>query len=319
MPLISGSKFKRPGLLINGHLETIVPNTLRKVDHVDYSRERFTTADQDFFLLDWIKQGADKLVVLTHGLEGHSEKPYMKGLARIFSRRGWDVLAWNCRSCGGEMNNQLKLYHHGDIADLNELVNYLNEKYSYRKIALAGVSMGGSIILKYLGEMENSLPNNVKGAVAISTPCDLAASERMLRKPVNAIYRRRFFKKLWQKTLIKSQQFLPEAIQQLKRARTFSDLHRWFTMPVYGFKSEDEFYQQGSAKNFLHRIKVPSLILNALNDPMLADDCYPVKIAEQLEHVFLEIPRFGGHAGFMQKGEGPCWSELRASAFINSL
>lgn len=319
MPVLFPNDYRKPAFLLNPHLETIIPNTLRRIKHVDYQRERFRTSDDDFMLLDWLRQGASRLIILAHGLEGHSGKSYMKGLARIFYRRGWDVLAWNCRSCGGEMNKQVKLYHHGEISDLAELIKFVTRKNEYEKIALAGVSMGGSIILKYLGEMGNSIHEKIKGAVAISTPCDLAASERQLRKPINSIYRRRFFKKLWQKINQKAQLFLPEALEKLKYAQTFTDLHKIFTMPVYGFSSEDEFYRQGSAINFLPSIKVPSLIINAQNDPMLAGDCYPVQLAQKLEHIFLEIPAYGGHAGFLKIGEGPTWSELRASRFINSL
>lgn len=319
MPVYFPQDYRRPAFLLNAHLETIVPNTMRRIKHVKYERERFTTADDDFLLLDWLRQDSDKLILLAHGLEGHSEKPYMKGLARIFYRRGWDVLAWNCRSCGGEMNKQLKLYHHGETNDLSELVNHIITNFSYKKIAMAGVSMGGSIILKYLGEMGDSVHSSIKGAVAISTPCDLAASEKQLKKPINSIYRRRFFKKLWQKINLKAQQFLPEALEKLKSARTFTELHNFFTMPVYGFQSEEDFYRQGSAVNFIPGIKIPALIINAENDPMLAGNCYPVSMVQKMENIFLEIPSFGGHAGFMKIGEGPTWSELRASRFINSL
>lgn len=318
MPVFFPNDYQKPTYLLNAHLETIVPNAFRNVSHVNYQREKFSTKDDDFILLDWLRQGANKLIILAHGLEGNSHKPYMKGLARIFYQRGWDVLAWNCRSCGGEMNKQVKLYHHGDTGDLSELLDHITSKMPYHEIALAGVSMGGSVILKYLGEMGENVHSKIKRAVAISTPCDLAASEQLLRKPVNAIYRRRFFKKLWQKINFKAQQFMPEISKKLETARTFTDLHRYFTLPVYGFKSEQEFYEQGSAKNFLQQIKIPSLIINAQNDPMLAGDCYPVNLVRNLEHVFLEIPAYGGHAGFLKSGIGPTWCELRASRFINS-
>ncbi|MFW5759723.1 MAG: YheT family hydrolase [Cyclobacteriaceae bacterium] len=319
MPVHFPNDYRPPAFLLNPHLETIVANTLRKVNHVIYQREKFYTSDDDFLLLDWMKHGSNKLIVLAHGLEGNSEKPYMKGLARIFYRRGWDVLAWNCRSCGGEMNQQVKLYHHGEISDLSELMDYITTNFTYEKIAMAGVSMGGSIILKYLGVMGSRINSLIKAAVAISTPCDLADSEKQLRKPANAIYRQRFFKKLWHKIHWKAQQFIPEALEKLKSAHTFTDLHHIFTLPVYGFSSEKEFYQQGSAINFLSNVEVPTLIINAQNDPMLFGNCYPINLVQKLEHIFLEIPAYGGHAGFLKAGDGPTWSELRASRFINSL
>ncbi len=165
---------------------------------VNYQRQRLELKDGDFIDLDWLlKNNYDRLLIITHGLEGNSERHYVRRTAKYFHDLGWDVLAWNCRSCSGEINRLSKFYHHGDTNDLNEVIlEALSDKYS--KAVLFGYSMGGSLSIKYLGE-GRTLDPRIKGAVTYSVPLNLKDSGDQLNKRANRFYTHRFLKKLIKK------------------------------------------------------------------------------------------------------------------------
>ena len=140
-----------PRFLFSPHLETIFPALVRRVTLKPYTRERITTPDNDFLDLDWLQQGSDKLIIISHGLEGNTQRAYVKGMAKAFHNRGYDVLAWNFRGCSDEMNRQLRFYHSGATDDLNTVVNHVADKKSYKNITLLGFSLGGNLTLKFLG------------------------------------------------------------------------------------------------------------------------------------------------------------------------
>ncbi len=319
MPLIASSTYKKPPFyLFNSHLETIVPSALRKVDLPAYERERIFTPDKDFLDLDWLKKEGKQLVVISHGLEGSSDRPYVKGMARTFAEQGWDVLAWNCRSCSGEINKAPRMYHHGDSEDLKSVVEHAVVQGGYEKIVLVGFSMGGSITLKYLGEFSRSLPGAISRAVVFSVPCDLGGSARELSKKRNGFYRKRFLRKLGRKLEAKAGQ-MPEllSIEGIEKIKHFSEFDNRFTAPIHGFKDADDFYHQASANTHLPHIQIPTLIVNAKNDPMLPQSCYPVALAKEHPFIYLEMPEFGGHVGFTLAGQSQNWAEQRAFQFIS--
>ena len=136
----------------------------RKIPLPIYERERLELKDGDFVDLDWFRNNTDKLIILTHGLEGSSERHYVKETAKLFYENGWEALAWNCRSCSGEMNRKLRMYNHGDIEDISEVISYANAKKNYKSIVLAGYSMGGNISMKYLGVKAGNAPKNIKAS-----------------------------------------------------------------------------------------------------------------------------------------------------------
>lgn len=317
MPLIKDSTYtKRPFYLFNPHLETIFPSSVRRVESPAYERERIQTSDEDFLDLDWIWQGKDKLVIISHGLEGNSTRPYVRGMAKVFAEKGWDVLAWNCRTCSGEINKGRRMYHHGVSDDLKEVIDYALAKRGYAKVVLTGFSMGGSITIKYLGEYNQYLPKEVYRAVVFSVPCDLGASARELSKKGNAFYRKRFLKKLGKKIKAKALQ-MPDLLSAsgLEELQHFKDFDNRYTAPLHGFKDAEDFYIQASANTYLPDIKIPTLLVNAKNDPMLPESCYPVEIAQNHPYVYLEMPEFGGHVGFTLPGKSGNWAEHRALEF----
>lgn len=316
MPLVKSSSYQAPPYLLNPHLETIIPQVFRRINGLSFQRERFVTSDEDFLELDWLRhRRSDRLLILFHGLEGNSRRVYMKGMAQYFFSKGWDVLAWNCRSCGGSMNKNVKLYHHGEIEDFTELINYVLAKYEYKRISLVGFSMGGSIILKYLGKLGTSIPRAINSAVAISAPLNLKSSVIEIMKKGNRFYHNRFLKKIRQKVLQKSLKF-PELRRYISEIRSFADLHEMYIVPVYGFKDENHYFEEASAVNFIKNIQIPTLILNAKNDPMLGPECYPYSLVSSLDQVFLEAPSRGGHVGFMMHRKSYTWAELRSWQFI---
>ena len=318
MPVIASSYSQPPRYLFNGHLETIFPSMFRKIEGA-YERERLELADGDFLDLDWMHGKRDKLVIISHGLEGSSDRHYSKGVAHYFHQRGWDAVAWNCRGCSGEMNRLPRFYHHGATEDIATVIDHAIQK-NYAHIALVGFSMGGSMTLKYLGERKDQLPAAIKSAVTFSVPCDLGASARELDKPGKKFYLNRFLKKLEKKIRAKSIRY-PDLIsaEDFEQIKTFRDFDNRYTAPLHGFRDADDFYTKASSGPYLSSIQVPALIVNALNDPFLPDACYPFDIATSHGSVYLETPGRGGHVGFSLAGKSESWMEVRAFEFVTAM
>lgn len=318
MPLQPTPDYKPSLFFLGSHVETLYPYLFRNIPDVDYNRERIELPDDDFVDLDWIQSGKQRLIVLCHGLEGSSQSQYMKGMAKAAVARGFDVLSINFRSCSGEMNRQLRLYHHGEISDLKFIINQVISNRNYSKSFLCGFSLGGNVILKYLGTLGSEVPSFIKGAVAISVPCDLASSSDALDQWYNYLYTRRFMHSLKPKFQHKSERF-PEFvdIQGYDQVRTWQQFDNKFTTQVTGFKNAEEYYAQGSANNFIAGIRIPTLIINALNDPFLVRPSYPVDLCEAHDDVYLEMPKYGGHVGFWFPWYEFAYTEKRALDFFD--
>lgn len=319
MPILSSSYSKPPFYLINGHFETIIPSLWRKIEGVSYTRQKIDTPDGDFLNLDWSKVGSNRLLIVSHGLEGDSNRHYAKALVKLFNQRAWDVVVWNNRTCGGEINLRPILYHHGASYDLDTVVKYVLTSEKYKEITLAGISMGGAQTLKYLGENGTSLPLEIKKAAVYSVPCNLPSSAETLKLPSNKFYKNRFLGKLKYKMALKADQF-PDLIDRdlLERVNSFDEFDSYFTAKLHGFKDAADFYESVSADNWMDQIAVPTLIINALNDPLLGEKCYPVKLAESKSEIYLEMPKRGGHTGFTLANQEFMWAEHRLFEFLNT-
>lgn len=320
MPLVSTSYPGSPWWLRQGHLETLYPALYRKVEGVNYRRERITTPDDDFLDLDWMTEsGQQRLVVLSHGLEGHSYRPYMLGMAAEFFRAGWDVLAWNCRSCSGEMNRQLRLYHHGDTEDIHTVVSHAIGTKKYQAMALVGFSLGGSISLNYTGRRSADLPLERVCTVALSVPLDLGEAARKLDASYwsRKLYRKRFQVQILEKAKLKQRAF-PNQIH-LEGAHTEMDQETFDSVvsaQLIGYKDAAEFYKNASSKYALEGIQHPTLILQAANDPILGPGSMDAQLVHHLNHVTLEITPHGGHVGWFT-GQG-YYSEKRTLQFCEA-
>ena len=318
MPVIHRSSYRAPFLFNNGHLQTLYPTMARTITGVAYQRERIDTPDEDFLDLDWLRTGNRKLAVLSHGLEGHTGRPYMTGMARMLNRHGWDVLAWNYRACSGEINRRLRMYHNGCIDDLDCVVQHGLKDGRYDSTAMIGFSLGGNLTLMYLGSKGTALDPRVRGAVAFSVPCDLKAGALELARAWNYLYMKQFLVSLHKKIKLKMEQ-MPGVINDegYGSIRDFRGFDDRYTAPMNGFKDAEDYWYQCSSSRFLHAITVPTLLVNSLDDPFLAPSCYPVTAAAQSGHVHLEMPRSGGHVGFVQfNADGSYWSENRAIEFL---
>ncbi|QMW04358.1 YheT family hydrolase [Spirosoma foliorum] len=340
MPLIAPSSYEPPTRLWNGHLQTIIPSLFRKVA-VSYVRERIETPDDDFLDLDWAKainndqwimnNGKSTsqhspfsilhspLIILSHGLEGSSKSPYLVGMVRHLTRSGFNCLAWHYRSCSGEMNRQQRFYHVGETGDLDLVIQHALSK-GYETIYLMGFSAGGNVTLKYLGEQGKALNPAIKKAVVFSVPIYLMGSARRLEQWDSLVYNYRFNRTLKRKVLEKAALmpgiFPAEAVSKVRSVREFDNT---FTAPMNGFRDVEDYYTRSSSLQFIPTIAIPTLLINAKNDPFLSPECFPETLARELPNVWMEFPEQGGHCGFPAKDEGIqgiYWSEKRAVRFL---
>ncbi len=314
------SDYNPPFPFKNGHISTIYSGLARKVIGVVQKRERIELPDGDFIDLDWSysEKPSKRVAILLHGLEGHGQRPYITGSAKILNQAGIDACAINFRGCSGETNRLFRSYHSGATEDLDAVVQHILKNKIYQEIYLNGVSLGGNLALKYIGE-GRQLPKELKMVIGVSVPCDLHSSLKELLKPKNYLYAHRFRKHLVAKLKLK-QPLFPDMISDLdiKKIKTLKDFDDIYTSKAHGFKDALDYYQKSSCLQFLPNIKIPALIINAKNDSFLGPECYPYKQAEQNKHIRLEVPNYGGHVGFYDSGN-VYYNEKMAINFLNGI
>ena len=309
--------YSPPLLFRNGHIATIYAGLFRRVHGVDQERERISLPDGDFIDLDWSfsKDTSDKVVVLLHGLEGHGQRPYITGSAKIFNEHGYDACAVNFRGCSGETNKLFRSYHSGATEDLEAVLNHVVELDKYSQIIIKGFSLGGNMTLKYLGERK-AIPEQVKAAVAVSVPCDLHDSLIQLLKPKNILYAKRFRNHLVAKLWAKHEKFpdliSKEEIRAIKNLKDFDDI---YTSKAHGFVDALDYYVRCSCKQFLAEIRIPSLIINARDDSFLGKACYPFEEVDANDQLSMKMPAYGGHVGFYEP-DNISYSEKLAVKFL---
>lgn len=322
MPVLQESTYQPPRFLANGHAQTIFPTLARCVRGVRYHRERMELADGDFLDLDWSFAGTGpgrRVAIISHGLEGDSSRVYVTGMARALNRGGWDAVAWNFRGCSGTPNRIFRLYHSGASDDLDAVVAHMPPTYT--AIALVGFSLGGNLTLKYLGELgSNARQRRVSAGVAFSVPCDLGASADRIAQPENRFYLKRFLQDLRGKIRMKAAQY-PERLTDagFEAIRNFREFDDRYTAPMHGFRDAADYYARCSSRPWVAHIRVPTLLVNAQNDPFLTAACAPVEEASASDHFHLETPPQGGHVGFVDFSKaGDYWSESRAREFLSA-
>lgn len=317
MPLLSSS-FNPPALIRSPHAQTIIPSLFRRPHLPTVNTQRLETRDGDHLLYRLYTYGAQRLAIVSHGLEGSFESSYVRGMVRSLSTNGWDVLTWNMRGCGDIPNRLVTWYHSGKSDDLRAVVS-LALTLPYQEIALVGFSVGGNITLKYLGEEGSSLPSAVSSAVTISVPMDLQGSAEVLARKRNAVYMQYLLRPLRRRMRSKKEIF-PECfdISGLNGIRTFYEFDRRFTAPFHGFSSVEEYWSSSSSLRYLDSITIPTLALSACDDPFLSPSCLPHDIARAHPYLFLETPQHGGHVGFLTSlSLQETWAEHRALEFLS--
>jgi predicted alpha/beta-fold hydrolase len=319
---VTAQEYRPPWWYRGRHLQTIWGPLVRQFNRPRLRRERRDTPDGDFVDVDWLEPAAAgaPLVLILHGLEGSSRSHYVSGLLREAARLGLRGAVLNFRSCGGEVNRAPRLYHSGETADLGWLVGRLLEQEPALRLALIGISLGGNVTLKWLGELGEAAPAQVKAAVAISTPFDLEACARALDVGFcRVVYTGSFLRSMKAKIRAKLHVYDGQLdLAAVLKARTFAEYDRYFTAPLNGFADERDYWARSSSGPYLEKIRRPALLINALNDPFMPASALPAAAlagSPWLEAAFLPE---GGHVGFL---EGPLglrsWAERRALAFLH--
>jgi predicted alpha/beta-fold hydrolase len=305
------------------HLQTIWGKFFRRLPALATRRERWDTPDGDFVQLERLDAppGAPRLVLL-HGLEGAPRSHYAQGLFAEARRRGWAADLLIFRSCAGEPNRARRFYHSGETEDVDLVVRRIAAEHPGAPLVAAGVSLGGNVLLKWLGEQGARVPGELRAAAAVSVPYDLARGSRHIERGFSRVYARQFLRTLKHKAAAKRERF-PDlfAPDALDGVRTLWDFDDRVTAPVHGFASAADYYARSSAIHFLGAVRVPTLLLSASDDPFL-----PGEVLHDVRRVAAANPQLtadfvahGGHVGFVA-GRLPWraeyWAERRVADFL---
>jgi predicted alpha/beta-fold hydrolase len=283
-------------------LQTIYAYGLRQTIDFSYRRERWETPDGDFIDLDWLDPAPESssLVVLFHGLEGSSRGHYAICLMNELKRSGLRGVVVHFRGCSGEVNRLARAYHSGDSAEIDWILRRFRKLEPNLRLYAVGVSIGGNMLLKWLGEQGENALGVVDRATAISVPVDLAIGAQRLDRGWNKlIYTSRFLASMKPKVQAKiSTHGLPIDGRALRATSTFREIDDLYTAPMHGFNDAPDYWQRSSSKPWLGRIRVPTLMIGARNDPFFPGDALPTA-AEVSDRVALEFSQTGGHVGFV--------------------
>ena len=295
-------EYEAPGWLPGGHVQTIYAYYLKQKANFTYRHERWETPDCDFIDLDWLDTfpAESKLLVLFHGLEGCSRSHYAVSLMNRLRSEGWRGVVPHFRGCGGEINRLPRGYHAGDSAELDWILRRLKKEHPKSRLYVVGISMGGNDLLKWLGQQGAYALDIVHRAVAVSVPLDLRIAAEQLDQGWNKlIYTRNFLNMMKSKVLKKiaahGLRLDPRAI---RATSTFREIDNLYTAPIHGFRDAEDYWSRSSSKPWLRHIEVPTLLINACNDPFFPGQALPTR-AEVAEAVTLEYPESGGHLGFV--------------------
>ena len=314
----------RPAWWLPGpHLPTLWAARARPVPRVPVRIERLELPDGDFLDLAFTPEASESqapLVVILHGLEGSMDSPYARRLMHAVAARGWTACVMHFRGCSGVPNRLPRSYHSGDTGDIAFVLDTLSARQPKRPLTAAGFSMGGNVLLKYLGERGVATP--LSAAVAVSVPFDLAAAAERLAQGFSRVYQSHLIGhlKARMRAKLRIHPHLPFSARELARVRSFREYDDWVTAPLHGFAGADEYYATSSSARFVGAVKQPTLVLHARDDPFLpasavpqARDCGP--------GITLELPAHGGHIGFVTDpfpGLVRPWLEERLCAFLEN-
>lgn len=315
MPLQT-SKFNPPAWLKNSHWQTIYSNVFRKIDSQWQENQWVDTPDGDELYLDFsFPKNSTSCLVLSHGFEGDSNRPYILGLAKLAYAKGLGVVGWNMRGCGPRMNRKTHFYHSGMWQDLSTVVEWIVNQ-NFKTIYPVGFSLGGNLTLNFMAEAAKEI-QEVKAGAAISVPCHLAHSSQKINHWVNTIYKWRFLYSLQKKITSKGKLF-PEVTWQ--RVTSIRDFDHAYTAPWHGYTSAEDYYQQNSSLFKLQDIHKPSYLISASDDSFISHSSLPYKEAYNNPHFFFEDTISGGHCGFYPKNyKGHLYSEVRVMDFLEEL
>ena len=293
-----------PSWLPGGNAQTIYPFLLRSLIIPAYQRERLELDDGDFIDIDWLDNPIDRpLVIMFHGLEGGSSSHYARSIMGLFQELGWRGAVVHFRGCSGTPNRLPRAYHAGDSEEIDRILHKVIEKNqshgSSARLYVIGISLGGNALLKWLGEQGKKACHMIGGAATVSVPLDLVAAGKALDSGFNRFYTQHFLGTLKKKVLKKLDNF-PGLFDGVAVAEctTLYQFDNLVTAPLHGFSSTDEYWTLSSSKPWLKHIQVPTLVINARNDPFMPSSSLPVQTDVSCS-VSLEFPAEGGHVGFL--------------------
>jgi hypothetical protein len=320
--MTTSQRYRAPAWLPGGNLQTLYPALIARRPPVVYRRERWDTPDGDFIDLDWNNtQAPDSgmgapLLALFHGLEGHSNSHYARSLMSAAAQRGWRGVVVHFRGCSGELNRLPRAYHSGDSAEIDWILRRLRGAPGSEPLFAVGISLGGNALLKWLGEQGETAAGVVERAAAISAPVDLHAAADALERGFNMTYTRNFLATMKRKSLaqLRVHPGLFDAAR-LHAARTLREFDDLVTARLHGFADVDDYYTRASSKPLLAHIAVPTLLLNARNDPFLPAQALPAA-AELSSAVTALFPEEGGHCGFPDPKGGLGWMPQTVLEFV---
>ena len=311
--MIRDSTFRPAWWLPGPHLPTLYPSLFRKRRAPALTRERLELADGDFVDIDWTASDGDMTVLILHGLEGSLESHYSGGLLCALEHSGYKAGLMYFRGCSGEPNRLPRSYHSGDTGDLDTVIRHIRKLRPGKPLAAIGVSLGGNVLLKWLGEQAGNA--DITTAIAISVPLDLHEAAVKLGNGASRIYQHHLLKRLRDSVTIKATRHEPPfPLDRLDELDSFHKFDNEVTAPLHGFRDVDDYYARSSSKQFLKRIEIPTLLLQAVDDPFLPPEALP-KSDELGPAVTLELARHGGHVGFVTGGnpfKPRYWLEERA-------
>jgi predicted alpha/beta-fold hydrolase len=310
LPSAAFASHRAPWWLPGGHLQTIWPSLFSRFvvgERPKFRRERWTTPDQDFIDVDFLVDPPDTsaaeaatrpLLILLHGLEGSSRSGYAQAFACLARDQGWSYAVPHFRGCSGELNLAPRAYHSGDYEEVEWILARMTERRGGPVLAV-GISLGGNMLLRWAEESGAQAAKKALAVAAVCSPVDLAAGGHAIGKGFGRFtYTRMFLGTMKPKALAKLRQH-PGLFDErrLRAARDLYEFDNVFTAPLHGFRDTDDYWKRASAKPHLRDIRIPALVLNALNDPFVPGESLP-RQSEVGEHVTLWQPRHGGHVGF---------------------
>ncbi len=318
------NQFKPAWWLRNPHLQTLWAALLRPKIKLSIRSERLELADGDFLDLAWVGQGSGPRVLILHGLSGNIHSPYARGILQAINNKGWRGVFMHFRGCSNEPNRLAQSYHSGETRDLQTVVTELIHREPHSPLFVIGYSLGGNVLLKWLGEIgKTSMQNPFKAAVAVSIPFELAKTAAHLKTGFSRLYQWYLLRELsayhYRKFKVLPK---PSAIKNIDvtQLKTFWEFDNAITAPLHGFKNADDYYEKSSSRQYLSKIKTPTLILHARNDPFTPSNALP-ETHEVSAYVLLEFLEHGGHVGFIS-GKYPWkpvyWLENKIIDYLES-
>lgn len=320
--MIEKSDFHPAWWLANAHAQTLFPTLTRRLNTPIDKKERFELPDGDFFDLSWAVNGLSDnapLVIMLHGLGGDTSSSYVGGLIRAFNQHGWRAVLMHFRGASGEPNRLPRAYHSGDTGDVNYLLNILDQREPHTKKAVVGISLGGNVILKWLGEQGRQ--GLIGAAVAVSVPFQLRLVADRINQGFSRIYQAYLLGRLRHVFARKLERYadkMPPAVKRMDSLHCFWTFDEHITAPLHGYPNVHAYYREASSRQYLSSITTPTLIIHSLDDPFMTPDVVP-KAEELSKDILFELSSKGGHVGFItgyMPGKPVYWLDQRIPEFL---